>query len=87
MRMNTCSPTDILLGKGALKRHTRKGTQDLEPRTLTRDLIPGTHKWGPICGTLFMEQIRGTNVRQLIFLSEFLFFCIVLFLMYNLEVS
>ena len=109
------SPTDILLVKGVLKRHTGKVgprvydppsgtlhpgpkilsrdpgrgvfTWDLEPRTLTGDLIPGTHTRDPTCGTQFLEHIRGTNVRQLIFWSEFFVFCIVLFLMYNLEVS
>ena len=34
--------------------------------TFTWDLIPGTRMWNSICETLFMEQIRGINVRQLI---------------------
>ena len=47
---------DFYLGPGTDK-------WDLGRDIFTADLIPEIHTWDPICGILFMEQIRGANVR------------------------
>ena len=54
--------------------------------THTRVFIPGIHTWDRICGSLFMEQIRETNVRQPILFIRVHYFGLFLFLIYNLDV-
>ena len=79
----------IYLGPGTQDLYLGPGIHKRDPglRTFTWDLIPGTHMWDPICGNLFMEDICGTNLRQPILFVRAHYFCIVLFLIYNLEVS
>ena len=56
------------------------------PETITRVFIPGIHTWDRICRSLFMEQIRETNVRQPILFIRVHYFGLFLFLIYNLDV-